>query len=70
MPSAYDEMSERAYPTYKGGTEAQRGLRELLRGAMESEGFQVFPFEWWHFDYKDWKRYPIGNTSFEAIPAR
>ena len=68
MPSAYDEMSERAYPTYKGGTETQRSLRELLRGAMEAEGFQVFPFEWWHFDYKDWKRYPIGNVSFEAIP--
>ncbi len=70
MPSAYDEMSERAYPTYKGGTEAQRSLRELLRGAMESEGFQVFPFEWWHFDYKDWKRYAIGNISFESVPAR
>jgi D-alanyl-D-alanine dipeptidase len=68
MPSLYDEMSERAYPTYQGGTQARRGLRELLRAAMEAQGFQVFPFEWWHFDYKDWRRYPIGNLAFESIP--
>ena len=69
MPSAYDEMSERAYPAYKGGSDAQRRLRDLLRSVMEAEGFQVYPFEWWHFDYKDWNRYPIGNISIESIPA-
>jgi D-alanyl-D-alanine dipeptidase len=68
MPSLYDEMSERAYPTYRGGTQAQRGLRERLRAAMDAQGFQVFPFEWWHFDYKDWRLYPIGNLAFESIP--
>jgi D-alanyl-D-alanine dipeptidase len=68
MPSLYDEMSERAYPSYSGGTKAQRDLRELLRVAMKSQGFQVFPVEWWHFDYKDWRRYPIGNLAFESIP--
>jgi D-alanyl-D-alanine dipeptidase len=68
MPSLYDEMSERAYPAYQGGTQGQRDLRELLRAAMEAQGFQVFPFEWWHFDYKDWRRYPIGNLAFESIP--
>jgi D-alanyl-D-alanine dipeptidase len=69
MPSLYDEMSERAYPTYQGGPQAQRDLRELLRAAMEAQGFQAFPFEWWHFDYKEWRRYPIGNLAFESIPA-
>ncbi len=70
MPSLYDEMSERAYPTYTGGTQAQRDLRELLRSSMEAQGFEVYPFEWWHFDYKDWPHYPIGNQPFESIPAR
>lgn len=69
MPSLYDEMSERAYPTYQGGTADQRKLRELLRAAMEAQGFQVFPFEWWHFDYKDWRRYRLGNLAFESISA-
>ena len=31
MPSLYDEMSDRAYPNYNGGTEEQRKLRDLLR---------------------------------------
>jgi zinc D-Ala-D-Ala dipeptidase len=67
MPSLYDEMSERAFASYPGGTEAQRQLRELLRSAMEAEGFQVNPNEWWHFDYKDWQRYRIGNVDFEQL---
>jgi D-alanyl-D-alanine dipeptidase len=68
MPSVYDEMSERAYPTYTGGTEAQRQMRDFLRTAMEREGFTVYPFEWWHFDYKDWKQYGIQNIRFQEIP--
>ena len=68
MPSGYDEMSERAFPDYKGGTEQQRRNREVLRKAMEAEGFTVYEHEWWHFDYKDWKSYRIGNVPFEAIP--
>jgi hypothetical protein len=41
MPSAYDEMSERAYPDYTGGTAAARERRDLLRAAMEKEGFDT-----------------------------
>jgi len=70
MPSLYDEMSERAYPGYSGGTAAQRERRDLLRSAMEAQGFTVFASEWWHFDYKDWRLYRIGNRSFEEILAR
>jgi zinc D-Ala-D-Ala dipeptidase len=67
MPSLYDEMSERSAPTYTGGTAEQRARREQLRAAMESEGFTVNPDEWWHFDYKDWKKYRIGNVPFEKL---
>jgi zinc D-Ala-D-Ala dipeptidase len=38
-----------------------------LRSAMESEGFTVYPNEWWHFDYKEWKQYPIMNVRFEDL---
>jgi D-alanyl-D-alanine dipeptidase len=34
---------------------------------MEAEGFTVFEFEWWHFDYKDWKEYPIGDIPFSGL---
>jgi kynurenine formamidase/D-alanyl-D-alanine dipeptidase len=67
MPSDYDEMSERSYPTYGGGTPEQRAAREVLRDAMEREGFFVYSHEWWHFDYKDWREYPILDMPFSAI---
>ena len=67
MPSGYDEMSPRAFPDYPGGTSRQRALRALLRQAMEAEGFTVYETEWWHFDYKDWKKYHIGTARFEDL---
>jgi D-alanyl-D-alanine dipeptidase len=67
MPSGYDEFSHRAYPEYPGGTTRQRWYRQLLRTAMEREGFQVERVEWWHFDYGDWRQYPVMNMSFEKI---
>lgn len=67
MTGQYDEMSERSYPNYTGGTEAQRKMRDLLRKAMEAEGFAVYTYEWWHFDYKDWQQYRIENIPFSKI---
>jgi D-alanyl-D-alanine dipeptidase len=69
MPGAYDEMSQRSYPSYGGGTDEQRARRDLLRREMESQGFAVFPSEWWHFDFKDWREYRIGNLPFERVAA-
>ena len=67
MPSAYDETSERASPDYTGATPEERARRDLLRAAMEKEGFTVEPNEWWHFNYKDWESYPILDVPFEKI---
>jgi serine beta-lactamase-like protein LACTB len=67
MVGGYDEFSDRSYPDYPGGTSLQRWHRELLREAMEAEGFEVYEWEWWHFDYGDWRRYRIGNQTFEQI---
>ena len=67
MTGSYDEMSERSYPAYSGGTPQQRVHRDLLRRAMERRGFSVYDVEWWHFDYKDWQRYPILNVEFEKL---
>jgi CubicO group peptidase (beta-lactamase class C family)/D-alanyl-D-alanine dipeptidase len=67
MVGGYDEFSERSYPDYVGGTSLQRWHRELLRRAMEAEGFRVYDFEWWHFDYEDWAHYPILNRTFEQL---
>lgn len=67
MPGEYDEMSPRSYAAYAGGTPTQRISRDLLRSTMEQAGFTVFPAEWWHFDYPDWKSYPIQNVPFNQL---
>lgn len=67
MPSAYDDFSECAHVDYPGGTSLQRWHRSLLRMAMEEEGFCIYPQEWWHFDYRDWQKYPVLNISFAEL---
>ena len=34
---------------------------------MEAQGFTVYPDEWWHFDYEDWRSYRIANQVFGEI---
>ena len=67
MPSRYDEMSARSYADFIGGTTQQRALRALLREAMLAQGFKVYPEEWWHFDYGDWRSYGIGTKTFSEL---
>jgi D-alanyl-D-alanine dipeptidase len=67
MPSTYDEATPRANADFPGGTSRQRWHRALLRRVLEAEGFTVTPSEWWHFDYRDWQRYPILNRTFEEL---
>ena len=67
MPSEYDEFNERAHINYQCASPEARRLRDLLRAAMEAEGFTVYEPEWWHYDYKDWKQYPILNVPFNEL---
>ncbi len=68
MPSPFDDFTEKAAADYGGGTPEQRRTRGILRAALDAEGFAVNPDEWWHFDYKDWKKYRVLNVPFEKIP--
>lgn len=55
MPSKYDEASERAWHSYSGGDTKALANRQILKEAMLAEGFQVFVWEWWHYDFKGWE---------------
>jgi zinc D-Ala-D-Ala dipeptidase len=46
MPSGYDEMTNRAFEDYGGGTPEEGARRALLRQAMEKQDFKVNPKEW------------------------
>jgi D-alanyl-D-alanine dipeptidase len=67
MVGGYDEFSPRSNPDYPGGTSLERWHRDRLRKVMEAEGFTVNDVEWWHFDHRDWDKYPILNQPFEAL---
>ena len=69
MPGEYDESTKRSYPDYAGGPPEARAKRDLLRAAMERQGFSVEPNEWWHFNYQDWPSYPILDISFAQAAA-
>jgi len=70
MGGAYDEMSKRSYVTFENGPDEALERREVLRKAMEVEGFFPYPWEWWHFDWKDWRDYPVLDVPFEEIPKK
>ncbi len=67
MPSSYDEFSGRSHRDYTGGTPEQLKNRRILQEAMEKEGFHGISTEWWHFDYKDAKKYPVLDLPFSSV---
>ena len=67
MPSDYDEFSERAHRDYAGCTPEQSKNRKLLEDEMAKEGFRGISTEWWHFDDKDCKSYPILDLPFSSV---
>jgi len=66
MTSGYDEFTERAYPSYNGGTKRERENRNLLINTMKKYGFEVYEYEWWHYDFKLCKN-KIMNLEFNEV---
>jgi D-alanyl-D-alanine dipeptidase len=70
MPSGYDEASERAYHNYNGGDPSALKNRAILRDAMLQAGFQIFVYEWWHYDYRGWescKTYDLWHDEIRKV---
>ena len=64
MPTAFDSFEPSAHHGYKGGTEASRKHREVLRKAMEDAGFKKNPMEWWHYDLPGATKLPVLDVPF------
>ncbi len=67
MPSGFDDFSPRAHRDYAAGTAEQTRNRALLEQLMVAEGFLPMSNEWWHFDYRDWEKYPVLDIAFEDM---
>ncbi|MBK9492442.1 MAG: M15 family metallopeptidase [Haliscomenobacter sp.] len=67
MPSGYDETTERSFHDYQGGTEEERKNRSILREAMTKNGFAIYKWEWWHYDFIGFERFDITDIPFEEF---
>lgn len=67
MPSNFDDFSERAWPEFTDVDMPQHAHRDLLRQTMEQHGFAVDEYEWWHFDWHEWQKYPVLDIPIEAL---
>jgi D-alanyl-D-alanine dipeptidase len=69
MPTAFDSFDKRAWANYANLPPPVLHHRELLQEVMLRHGFQIYPYEWWHFDYAGWKQFPLMDIPFEALSA-
>lgn len=67
MPTAYDDFTEKAHRFSKKWSKEERKNSLKLEEIMKKHGFIPFPYEWWHYDFKDWEKYPPLDISFEEL---
>ncbi|MFA5075150.1 MAG: M15 family metallopeptidase [Candidatus Babeliales bacterium] len=67
MPSKFDDFTSKAFRNYdKMSSEAAKNCR-FLENILKKYGFIGLKTEWWHFDFKNWRKYPILDIDFEKI---
>jgi len=69
MPSGYERDDRQGLRRLsRGHSRRNAPRRELLRHAMVKQAFpRQSDGNGGHFDYVDWKQYPILNTKFEDL---
>lgn len=67
MGSGFDEFSERSHRNYAGLNEGQKRNRKTLTDLMTSSGFTIVTTEWWHYDYYDWRNFPLLDIHFDSL---
>jgi D-alanyl-D-alanine dipeptidase len=68
MPTPFDDFTERAHRDAAGIPEEAARNSKLLEAVMQKHGFLPYPFEWWHFDFHDWKSHPPLDVPIEQLP--
>ncbi|QNF35448.1 M15 family metallopeptidase [Adhaeribacter swui] len=68
MPTSFDDFTKKAHVNYQDLPPEAIKNRELLKRVMTKQGFQVYSEEWWHFDYRNFKKFDLLDISFEDLP--
>ena len=69
MPSPYDDFTPAAYRSNTAAPAEALAASRMLEGWMVAEGFAPLDNEWWHYDWADWRRYPIMDVPLENVTA-
>lgn len=69
MPSPYDDFTPAAYRSNSTAPTEALTLSRMLEAWMVAEGFVPLANEWWHYDWADWRRYPIMDVPLEDVTA-
>lgn len=69
MPSPYDDFTPAAYRSNTAAPPEALAASRLLESCMVAEGFVPLPNEWWHYDWAEWRRYPIMDVPLEDVTA-
>lgn len=71
MGCGFDDFSVLAHTNALENTDLiiQRNNRRLLYNCMIKAGFTNYPFEWWHFDYRDlfWSTFTKDSNIYPSI---
>lgn len=70
MPTPYDEFTPRAHRDYFKLPPEVAENRRILQETMLAHGFMTIESEWWHFDHREWSRFPLSDVSLETLAAR
>lgn len=67
MSTLFDSFSKKAWAYAKNIPASAKNNRTLLQNIMIKHGFETIKTEWWHFNYKNWQKYPILAINFEQL---
>jgi D-alanyl-D-alanine dipeptidase len=67
MPTTFDDFTEKAHRTSNQWTAEERANSRKLEAVMSKHGFIPYPYEWWHFDFRNWEKYPPLDISFDQL---
>lgn len=66
MPTEYDDFTDKAHRGSPAASAEARRNSLTLEHAMQAQGFEPLPTEWWHFDGPGWQGFEPLDLPFPA----
>ncbi|MFO1065553.1 MAG: M15 family metallopeptidase [Pirellulales bacterium] len=67
MPAATTSFLIAAFHSIPAAPERSRWYRDQLRAVAEADGFDVYEFEWWHFDFRGLEEVPDRKRDIREV---